>query len=97
MGEKPQNKSFQKLSAIIFVDIVGYTKLMQIDEEKALNVLKHFSEVLEGKVGDFNGVNNVEKPMSVLISFLQRMYNRLLVSRNGSTHKKMVNMYSMLL
>ena len=40
----PQNR---QLSAILFADIAGYTALMQQDEQKALELINRFKEVLE--------------------------------------------------
>ena len=52
----------RKLKAIIFADIVGYTALMQSDEEKALQFLGRFKETLEketlahkGKIEQYYG------------------------------------------
>lgn len=37
----------RKLSAIMFSDIVGYTAIMQLDEEKAMSRLKRYQDVLK--------------------------------------------------
>ena len=38
----------RQLAAIMFTDVVGYTAIMQRDEEAALKLLNQFKEVLEG-------------------------------------------------
>jgi len=43
------------LAAILFTDIVGYTTIMQKDELKAVNVIKHYHEVLEKSVATHRG------------------------------------------
>ncbi|MEM9888200.1 MAG: adenylate/guanylate cyclase domain-containing protein [Bacteroidota bacterium] len=45
----------RKLAAILFADIVGYTALMQKDEQQASQLLRHFQQQLEGKVEAHNG------------------------------------------
>ena len=42
-----------KLSMILFADIAGYTALMQTDEHKGMDWLKHFNAVLEMVVSTF--------------------------------------------
>ncbi len=53
-AEDKSNNTFQnqlnaqrKLAAILFADIVGYTAMMQQDEQLALQKLNHFKEILE--------------------------------------------------
>ena len=48
----PQSR---QLAAIMFTDIVGYTAMMQQNEEKAVAVIKHYNSVLEKWVTHFNG------------------------------------------
>lgn len=43
------------LAAIMFTDIVGYTTMMQANEQKAVAVIKHYNSTLEKLVGQFNG------------------------------------------
>lgn len=45
----------RQLAAIMFTDIVGYTALMQKNEEKAVSLIKHYSAVLNHLVGMHNG------------------------------------------
>jgi TolB-like protein/class 3 adenylate cyclase/Tfp pilus assembly protein PilF len=47
--------SVHHLAAIMFVDIVGYTAMMQHDEDLAMNKLHCFKERLVSTVGDFKG------------------------------------------
>ena len=49
------SKSNRKLAAILFADIVGYTSLMQTDEQHASTLLRHFQNQLEEKVAQHNG------------------------------------------
>ncbi len=43
------------LAAIMFTDIVGYTGMMQHDEDIALSVIKHYNATLEKWVAQYNG------------------------------------------
>ena len=45
----------RQLAAIMFTDIVGYTAMMQTNEEKAVAVIKHYNSSLEKLVGKYNG------------------------------------------
>ena len=45
----------RQLAAIMFTDIVGYTAMMQQNEEKAVAVIKHYNSVLEKWVTHFTG------------------------------------------
>lgn len=47
--------SSRQLAAIMFTDIVGYTAMMQSDEQKAVAVIKHYNAALEKLVTQFNG------------------------------------------
>lgn len=47
--------STRKLAAILFADIVGYTALMQKDEQQALARLQRFKEALEAQVPTHRG------------------------------------------
>jgi len=43
------------LAAILFTDIVGYTALMQTDEQKALDLIKHYNTALKNSVAIHEG------------------------------------------
>ena len=45
----------RQLAAIMFTDIVGYTAMMQANEQKAVAVIKHYNSTLEKLVSQFNG------------------------------------------
>ena len=47
--------STRQLAAIMFTDIVGYTAMMQQNEEKTVAVIKHYNASLEKWVTHFNG------------------------------------------
>mgnify|MGYP001484188791 CR=1 FL=1 len=44
-----------QLAAILFADIVGYTKMMQENEELAVQKINHFREVVELIAEELNG------------------------------------------
>ena len=46
MSERPKHQ----LAAVLFADIVGYTSIMQSDEQTALLKLQNFKLILEQKV-----------------------------------------------
>ena len=46
---------FRQLAAIMFTDIVGYTAMMQQDEQKAVAVIKHYNATLEKWVAYYSG------------------------------------------
>jgi len=48
-------KQTRKLATIMFADIVGYTAMMQHDEEIALDKIRHFKDELRQKVQEFQG------------------------------------------
>ena len=45
----------RQLAAIMFTDIVGYTAMMQANEQKAVAVIKHYNSSLEKLVSQYNG------------------------------------------
>ena len=45
----------RQLAAIMFTDIVGYTAMMQTDEQKAVAVIKHYNATLEKFVTQHDG------------------------------------------
>ncbi|HET6767691.1 MAG TPA: tetratricopeptide repeat protein, partial [Chitinophagaceae bacterium] len=45
----------RQLAAIMFTDIVGYTAMMQANEQKAVAVIKHYNATLDKLVAQFNG------------------------------------------
>ena len=45
----------RQLAAIMFTDIVGYTAMMQEDEQLAIKLVKHHRVVLEKTVSDYEG------------------------------------------
>jgi len=45
----------RQLAAILFTDIVGYTAIMQEDEQLAIKLIKHHRSVLEKTVADHEG------------------------------------------
>ena len=48
----PQSR---QLAAIMFTDIVGYTTMMQQNEQMAVAAIKHYNNTLEKWVAHFNG------------------------------------------
>ena len=46
---------FHQLAAVLFADIVGYSSIMQDDEQKAFESINHFKEILEIIAGELNG------------------------------------------
>jgi adenylate cyclase len=61
--------STRQLAAIMFTDIVGYTALMGIDEEKAFNILKKNREIQKPFIEQYNGRWIKELGDGVLASF----------------------------
>lgn len=49
------SEPFHQLAAILFVDIVGYSAMMQEDEQAAVQKINHFREVLEIIAGELDG------------------------------------------
>ncbi|WP_121356725.1 adenylate/guanylate cyclase domain-containing protein [Flavisolibacter nicotianae] len=49
------SEPFHQLAAILFVDIVGYSAMMQEDEHAAIQKINHFRDVLEVIAGELDG------------------------------------------
>ena len=45
----------RKLTAIMFADIVGYSRMMSRDEEKTLDLLKSFEDISSSIVSSYDG------------------------------------------
>lgn len=46
---------FHQLAAVVFVDVVGYSGMMQEDEQTAVQKINHFREVVEIIAGELDG------------------------------------------
>lgn len=66
---KPDNSHKHQLVAIMFTDIVGYTALMNKDEQKALSLLKINREIHEKSISQYNGKMLKEMGDGILVSF----------------------------
>jgi len=66
---KHSNSSAHKLAAIMFTDIVGYTALMNDDEDKAYAILEKNRQIHKNLIKKFNGHWIKEIGDGVLISF----------------------------
>ncbi len=53
--ENPEIKNTRKLSAIMFVDIFGYSKMMGEDEEATLKLMDDYKPLLTSAIKEFNG------------------------------------------
>lgn len=62
-------QAIHKLAAIMFTDIVGYSKLMGEDENKALTLLKKNKEIHQRLIAQYNGELLKEIGDGVLASF----------------------------
>ena len=51
----PKTKSDRRLGAVVFTDIVDFTKLMSEDESKALETLQKKNNIVHSEVANFNG------------------------------------------
>ena len=63
------HESSHKLAAIMFTDIVGYTALMGLDEDRAFAVLRNNQDIHKTIIKDFNGTLIKEIGDGMLISF----------------------------
>ena len=59
----------RKLAAVMFTDIVGYTKLMGSDEDKAFEILKINREIHTLLLNRYNGTLIKEMGDGILASF----------------------------
>jgi class 3 adenylate cyclase len=53
------SEPFHQLAAVLFVDIVGYSSMMQKDEQSAVEKINHFRDVLEASL--------TEKSFSIMV------------------------------
>ncbi len=63
------SNSIRQLAAIMFTDIVGYTKLMGDDEEKGFDVLNKNRSIQKPVIERYNGILHKELGDGVLASF----------------------------
>ena len=49
------NDAERKLAAIMFTDIVGYSKLVQQNEDKALDILDNHNEIMRPIISNYDG------------------------------------------
>jgi adenylate cyclase len=49
------SEPFHQLAAVLFVDVVGYSSMMQKDEQSAVEKINHFRDVIEMIAGELNG------------------------------------------
>ena len=61
--------SSRQLAAIMFTDIVGYTSLMGIDEDRAFDILNKNRQIQKPLIKQFNGNWVKELGDGVLASF----------------------------
>jgi TolB-like protein/class 3 adenylate cyclase len=52
---RPMSEPFHQLAAVLFVDIVGYSAMMQENEQVAVEKINHFREVVEIIAGELDG------------------------------------------
>ena len=50
-----REKVERRLAAILSADVVGYSRLMEADEEATVRTLKAYREIIEGLVADYHG------------------------------------------
>ena len=50
-----EEKVQRKLAAILAADVVGYSRLMDIDEEQTLHTLRSFRQIIDGLITTYNG------------------------------------------
>ena len=67
--DRRHTSSVRKLAAIMFTDIVGYTKLMGEDEDKAFEILKINREIHTLQFAKYNGTFIKEMGDGILASF----------------------------
>jgi len=52
------NKSTYKLAAIMFTDIVGFSKLVQDNEDRASDILDQHNEIVRPLLENYNLIEN---------------------------------------
>ena len=51
----PDSENMRKLAVVMFIDIVGYSRMMSQDEEETLKILHDFSSILEPIINKYEG------------------------------------------
>ena len=67
-----QNSPNRRLAAILFTDIVGYSKMMQEDEENAILLLDKHSEICESHISNYRGRLIKKLVTQTLLNFPQQ-------------------------
>ena len=69
-----KNQTSRKLAAILFADIVGYTRLMQEGESRAMAILNRFVTITRQLVDEYDGEIIKNYGDGSLIIFYQSTY-----------------------
>ena len=51
----PLDKSTRKLAAIMFADIVGYSRMMGENETQTVNLIQEYESIVDPIIEDYNG------------------------------------------
>ena len=51
----PNSENMRKLAVVMFIDIVGYSRMMSHDEEETLKILHDFTEIIDPLVNKYDG------------------------------------------